>query len=258
MFEFFQIIYWQIGPIKIYTWGLFAALGFLFGFYLVRRDWLKVLSENQSFNLLIILLFGSLAGARLSYIIQFLNYFASRPLEIIDLKQGGLAFYGGLAGAVLTAWWYARHLKLSKSKILFLLDATAPALALGLFFGRLGCSLINDHLGAATNLPWGIVYLDGLARQPVAEYLVISNLILLFILVGLRRRISLGEGKIALVFLSLYSLIRFSLDFTRARDLAALSDPLVGGLFFSQWVSLFLFTVCLFLYFKFFYRSGNR
>ena len=132
-----------------------------------------------------------------------------------------------------------------------LADIFAPAAALGIAIGRLGCFLINDHQGAPTNLPWGILWPDGVARHPVALYEILAMIILFFALLWWRKRqeeavipaeepgsrildsrfrspcrslrrsaggndrkdeIDKSGGSLFLIFLIGYSLIRFFLD----------------------------------------------
>jgi len=121
-----------------------------------------------------------------------------------------------------------------------LADILTPAIALGIFISRLGCSLVNDHQGAITNLPWAILWPDAILRHPVAEYLALNALIMFLVLWFLRSRLK-KPGQLFIIFLFWYSISRFFLDFTRATD-TALADPHYLGLFISQWISLFILT----------------
>jgi phosphatidylglycerol:prolipoprotein diacylglycerol transferase len=111
-------------------------------------------------------------------------------------------------------------------------------LALGIFITRIGCSLINDHQGAITSLPWAILWPDGTPRHPVAEYLALNGLIMFLIFWFLRIRLK-KPGQLFIIFLFWYTISRFLLDFTRATD-TVLADPHYFGLFISQWLSLFV------------------
>ena len=93
---------------------------------------------------------GGLAGARLW-----------------SLARGygpGLVWYGGVAGGALAA---TVVLRAHRVRWLDGADAIAPALALGLAIGRLGCHLAGDgDWGPPTALPWGVRYVDGVASWP--------------------------------------------------------------------------------------------
>jgi len=123
-------------------------------------------------------------------------------------------------------------------------DLLAPAAAIGIFIGRIGCFLINDHQGAPANLPWAIRWLDGISRHPVALYLSLNGLILFLILLFLKPKLK-KPGQLAFIFLTYYAASRFLLDFTRASG-TALSDPHYLNLTFSQWASLAILIAILF------------
>lgn len=69
----------------------------------------------------------SIISARLYYVLFNLNYFMANPIEILNIKQGGLAIYGGIIGGIITCYVFAKKRKIS---ILNLLDYLAPVLAL--------------------------------------------------------------------------------------------------------------------------------
>jgi len=226
----------NLGPITLYTWGLFLALAFLIGYWLFLREAKgKRIESKKIFWLVVLILVGGLLGSRLAYILQFPQYYLSYPLEIFQAWAGGLMFYGGLLGALIAGWLYVKKSKLNPWQIV---DLLTPALALGIFIGRLGCSLINDHQGAITNLPWAVLWPDGTLRHPVAEYLALNGLIMFLLLWFLRTRLK-KPGQLFITFLAWYSISRFFLDFTRATA-TPLADPHYWGLTLSQWISLFI------------------
>ena len=224
----------NLGPLTIYTWGFFVGLGFFLGFRLILyQAKKKELDSSKMFNLFIFIFLGALIGSRLGYVFQFPKYYFSNPLEIFQIWAGGLMLYGGIFGALFLGWLY---LKKTKLDFWLIADLIAPAAALGIFIGRIGCFLVNEHQGAVTNLPWGILWPDGIIRHPVAEYLAINGLIMFFVLWLLKNKFK-TPGRLFIIFLLWYGLSRFFLDFTRAND-TSLADPRYFGLFTSQWVSL--------------------
>jgi len=239
-----MIPYWvydkiTFGPITIYTWGLMIGLAFIVGLILALKEAKrKGVDSDKVINLAILVLIGSFLGARLVYIFQYLDYYLANPLDIFKVWQGGIVFYGGLGGAFLFGWLYIKKSKLSFWKIA---DVVAPAVAIGIFIGRIGCSLINDHMGAVTTLPWGIQYIDGTLRHPVAEYLSLNGLILFLFLWAIRKKIK-QVGMLFLIFLLWYGATRFFLDFTRCSDLAG-CDLRWWGMTISQHISVILIVV---------------
>lgn len=219
----------QIGPITFYVWGIFLALAFLYGLFFVLKEAKKKKINTEiianSFSWLII---GAVVGARLGYVFQFSEYYFSKPIEIIKIWEGGLTLYGGLFGMLICGLIYAKAAKISRQTFLEILDIIALVAPISFAIGRIGCSLINDHKGTETSLAWGIVWPDGVIRHPVAEYLIISALILYFILRFLKPKLK-RPGQLFLAFLFLYSFSRFFLDFTRAESSGTFST--------AQWLS---------------------
>jgi phosphatidylglycerol:prolipoprotein diacylglycerol transferase len=102
---------------------------------------------------------GGLAGGRLWYVAITGNWDAL-------LGRGGLVWYGGFFGGallVLANGWRRRV----PTRVT--LELTAPALALGYALGRIGCFLVGDDYGVATELPWGIRFPQGLPPTTVGE-----------------------------------------------------------------------------------------
>lgn len=245
----------NIGPFTIYTWGLMVSLAFmaaiLFVLYRARKKKISAIGRpaaggnlEQVLTLAIFSFIGALLGARLFYVLENLSYFLKNPSEIFT-SLAGLTFYGGLAGAVLAGWLYIKKAKLNFWRAA---DIVAPALALAIFIGRIGCSLINDHIGSLTNLPWAIEYIDGTLRHPVAEYLSLNGLVLFLFLWWMSGKIK-KEGFLFIIFLFWYSISRFLLDFTRCDNLIS-CDPHFWGLTVSQYLSLILLIITGWLFYK--------
>jgi len=236
-------VYSQIalGPITIYTWGLLASVAFIAAMIVALKEAKrKKIDENKVLNLAIFIIIGAFLGARILYVAISWSYYQDNLLEIPMIWEGGWVFYGGVFGALFFGWLYIKKSGLCFWKIA---DLVAPSVAIGIFFGRIGCSLINDHIGSLTNLPWGIYYIDGTVRHPVAEYLSLNGLAIFIFLWSVRKRIK-TDGLLFIIFLLWYSFVRFFLDFTRCYDLY-ICDPHFYGWTVSQWISIGVFGVSL-------------
>ena len=162
--------------------------------------------------------------------------------------QGGLVYYGGLLGGAAFAVWILRR---DRMPVRTVADAAAPGVAMGLFFGRIGCFLGGCCFGRATGSALGVRFPGyspasegqfrehllghpGMLSLPVHPTQLYEALGCLAIAVGLgmwsprRQRFS---GQTSLLFLSLYAALRFGLEFLRADDRGALA-----GLSTSQWI----------------------
>lgn len=233
MMPYFSWTQLNLGFIKIYTWGFFVGLAFVAGFFLILRNSKKEnISQIDILNLSLFIFLGALIGARIVY---FLQYSFLNIKDFFLINSGGMAFHGGLFGALVVSWLYIKKRKLNFWR---LADIIAPAAALGIFIGRIGCFLINDHQGTVTKLPWGILWSDGAIRHPIALYLSLNGLLLFFILCFLKKRIN-KEGRLFIIFLAYYGVTRFLFDFMRV------GDPRWGGLFIGQWLSLLILILVL-------------
>ena len=197
-FSYTQI---QLGSVTFYTWGLMVGLAFLAGYWLVlKKTEKKGISKDKIFWLAVLIFLSSILGARLGSVFLF--------------KISGLMFYGGLFGALIVSWFYLKKYKID---FLEIADLLAPSIALGIFIGRLGCFLIKDHLGTVTNLPWAILWPDGIMRHPVALYLSLNGLLIFLILWFLQDKLK-KPGQLFIIFLLWYSVARFLLDNGVGRD----------------------------------------
>lgn len=233
----------HLGPIPINWYGLTMALGFLVGGYLVWRWAPKYEVPREKLDgLLLCIILGSVIGARIYYVVQ--NDFSSylqEPWKVLEVWEGGLAFFGGLLGAILAAYLYARRQGLAFSRIA---DLFAPAIPIGAAIGRISCGLAGMDYGTPTQLPWSVIYTnpnsyaptDGIPRHPDQYYELIGDLLIAGILIEFRDRLS--KGGLFLTYLVLFSTLRFFIFFVRGSV-----DPVAFGLKNAQLTALAILLV---------------
>lgn len=205
-------IAFKIGSLSIYWYGILIATGFLVGLWTASRRGLRDgLPPESIIDLGPWLVLGSMAGARLLYVISFWHdYYATRPLyEIFIIRQGGLVFYGGLIGALAASLFY---IGLKKMPLWRTADALAPSIALGYVPGRLGCLATGCCYGQPTSLPWAIHFpkdheTGGVAVHPTQLYEAFLNLVLYGLLEYLFRRRKF-EGQVFAAYLIGYAILR--------------------------------------------------
>jgi len=246
MIPFFSYDQIKIFGITFYPWGFFLGLALLFSYLiLIREAKKKNIEEKKILALFLWVFLGVVIGSRLGYVFQFMSQYLKNPIEIFKIAQGGVVFYGGFIGGLILGW---RYIKKNKLKFLEMGDMMAPAIAFGIFIGRIGCFLINDHQGSLTNLPWAIKWMDGSLRHPIALYLSLNGLILFLILKYLKKRLN-QPGQLFFVFLFYYAFSRFIFDFLRASG-TILSDPRYYQLTMSQWISLLILVILFVSYWR--------
>ena len=196
--------------------------------------------RQQIDDLIVWILFGTLAGARLYFIVQNdPGTYMREPWRVFAVGEGGLAFFGGLLGGIAGGYLYARRRALSFSR---LADLVAPAVPIGGAIGRLPCFLAGMDYGTPTTVPWSVVYThaasyapnDGMARHPVQLYELIGDLAIAAVLLKLRPR--LPAGALFPTYLVLFTAMRFVLFFFRG------DVPVVAlGLSNGHWTSMVIF-----------------
>ncbi len=241
MLPYFAFSKINVGFLMFHIWGLFAGIAIIAALFVALKEAArKNINSDRIVNIAILMVAGSVIGARTFFVAEMRSYYGTHPMEIFYLGDGGLMFYGGAIGAFIFVFAYIRYAKINNFPEIF--DTIAPSLAIGELFGRIGCALTNEHVGAITALPWGQFFPDdNTVRHPVSIYMAINGLLLFAILWIMRKKIK-TSGMLFLSFLFLYAITRFFLDFTRCTDLTV-CDPHYNGFTPSQYVSIALIII---------------
>ncbi len=169
----------SIGPITLRWYGLFFALGFLIGLYIVRKMFeAEKAPEEWLDKAFIYMVVGTVLGARLGHVFFYeWDYYAQHLTEIPMVWRGGLASHGGAIGIILALWIYSR--RVTKKSILWILDKVAVPTALAGCFIRLGNLMNSEIYGLPTDVAWAFIFtkVDAIPRHPVQLYESISYLI---------------------------------------------------------------------------------
>jgi len=223
------------GDFTIYYYGIILMVGTIMGGWLATRGMAsRGHDPEQVWDLLIWLVVGGIIGARLwhvftpspSSIEQGITtvYYLTHPLDLINLRRGGLGVPGGVMGGAVALFFYVRRNK--SPNFAEWVDIIAPCIALGQAIGRWGNYFNQELYGAPTDLPWKI-YIDPQHRlqgfenvsyyHPLFLYESIWNLGNMFFLLWITRRFKdvLKPGDVFLAYLVTYPVGRFFLDFLR-------------------------------------------
>lgn len=220
-----------IGNITIYTYGLCVAAGFFVALqYVVAKSKNIGISKNQIYDLFFYLILSGILGARIFYVLININYFIKNPIEIVQVYKGGLVYYGGFLSAVIFGIFYLYKKNINIKKIL---DLFAPALALGHVFGRIGCFFSGCCYGKETDF-----FLAINNRYPTQLFEGFGNLIIFIILNNFYKKKN-TDGTVFILYLFLYSLLRFFIEFLRGDD----RGVFIAGLSVSQIISICILTV---------------
>ena len=135
--------------LEIAFYGCTMAIGILVGYLLAAKE-AKRTGQNPDdyLDMLLYAVFFALVGARLYYVLFKWDYYGKNLMQILNLRQGGLAIYGGIIGAFTTVYFFAKKRKLSW---LQMLDTACPGLAAGQVIGRWGNFFNREAFGDYTN-----------------------------------------------------------------------------------------------------------
>ena len=217
----------QLGPLAVHWYGLtyLAAFGL---FYLLGTRRLRHLpfaqlpqwTQRDVEDILFLGVLGVVLGGRLGYCLFYKPaYYASNPLEVFAVWQGGMSFHGGMLGVVAAMVWFAHS---RQRPFMQVMDLVAPCVPTGLAAGRIG-NFINGELWgrvADPSLPWGMVFRGAgdLPRHPSQLYQFALEGVLLFALLWWYGRKPRPLGAVAAWFLIGYGSFRFIAEYFREPD----------------------------------------
>lgn len=238
----------KLGSLTIHWYGVMIALAFLAGLWTATlRARRENISGEKIADVVLWLMVGSILGARIVYVTTYWHEeFAGQPIsEIFAVWHGGLVYYGGLIGGIAGGTIYILWKRMPMWKTA---DVLAPSIALGSFFGRMGCLLNGCCYGRQTDLPWAITFTNPLAHDlsntplnvplhPTQIYDGLLNLALYVFLAWLFRRKKF-DGEIFATYLICYAITRsivecFRGDYTNLHYHFGLSP--------AQWISVPIF-----------------
>jgi phosphatidylglycerol:prolipoprotein diacylglycerol transferase len=228
----------KIGPFTIYSYGMMVAIAFLFGIFIAKKEAVrKNIKPDLVYDLGFYLLIGSIAGARIFYIIFFgLKDFLADPISIFRVWEGGLAIHGGIFGGIITGIIFA---KIRKMSFWLLADLIAPSLILGQAIGRIGCFLNGCCFGVPMK-PFLCMN-----RHPTQIYEMALDLAGFFLLWSLRKKVKF-EGGLFLLYLMAYGVIRSIVSQFRADNVYLWNSALT----LADLTSIAMFTTAMVLYIK--------
>lgn len=253
------------------AYGTALMVGFLLAVWMARRRSRALgLAPVEILDMGMFAIIGGVVGARLMHVaVYWPDYFASRTMwpgwmgplgwlgAVAATWNGGLVFYGGLAGGMLALWLYTRRRKIP---FIDVVDFAAAPVGVGLAITRIGCFLNGCCFGTPSTLPWAVSFPPGshpqevhhrcglvgaaessLPVHPAQLYETLFALALaafVWFAVYPRRKFA---GQAAWTFGVLYAAWRFGNEFLRGDTFV--TGPGRAGLSSFQWISLALLLV---------------
>ena len=218
-------ILFKLGFFRLTTYGALVALAMVTALYtVVRLGRREGFDSGRLIDFSTWLILTALLGAKLLLILTEWELYVDHPGEIFSwstLEAGGV-FYGGFIAATVFAVWYIKVYKLPLWKVF---DVYAPAIALGQCIGRLGCFAAGCDYGKPTHSFLGVVFTSSFSHDMTGVPLGVplypwqlfesATMLCIFGILIWRYRHKSRDGEIFLLYLVLYAVARFFLEFLR-------------------------------------------
>lgn len=237
----------QIGPLAIKWYGLAYVAGLLLGWLYIKRllattglwrDNKPPFAPAIADDLFVWVALGVVIGGRLGHILLYEpGYYFSRPMEILAIWRGGMAFHGGMLGTIVAMWLFARHMKVAALSVM---DLVAAAVPIGLFFGRVANFINAEVIGSPSDVPWAMVFPGAgpMPRHPAQLYEAALEGIVLFLILRwlCHRHAALKTpGLVGGAFLVGYGVFRIACEIFKVDEYRQIlgSLPITSGMAYS-------------------------
>ena len=148
-------VLFSIGSFPVYWYGMIIATGLILALVYAHFSAPRYhVDSGKLMNCVFAGIVTGIIGARLYFCIFKWDYYFANPIEILSIRDGGLAIYGGIIGALLGGLAVA---KLQKMKFMPILDITMVGFLIGQGLGRWGNFFNQEAYGTPTDLPWGMM-----------------------------------------------------------------------------------------------------
>lgn len=225
--------------IEVRWYGVFIASAVIIGTILALKETKRRgLEEDILIDFLLFAIPAAIVGARIYYVIFSWDIYKDNPLEIINLRGGGLAIHGAIIAGVITAIIFSKFKKISFWEIA---DIVSPSLILGQAIGRWGNYANQEAHGGPTNLPWGII-VDGVKVHPTFLYESIWNFLVFLFLLWYTKKKTKANGEVFALYIVLYSLARLFIEGLRTDSL------MFGPIRVAQLISIALIIIGLVIF----------
>lgn len=247
----------SLGFLQISAYGVMNAFGYLIAIFYLYKTQKKSNFKNNTdfFDYIFYLILGALIGAKVFYLIFhwsgfYGDNFFEKLIDAIKTFRSGFVYFGGFIGAVCAGMIFIRKRNFSISKTA---DFTAPAIALGHMFGRIGCFLAGCCYGKISHSKLAVKFtnpeclvpdhLHNLPLHPTQLYEIFANL-LIFLTLHIFSNKKHKTGSIFIIYMMLYSIARFTIEFFRGDE----RGTFIFGISPSQILSIAIFITAILVY----------
>jgi phosphatidylglycerol:prolipoprotein diacylglycerol transferase len=238
----------EVFSLEIRWYSLAYIVGILLGWYLAKKIFINNNIKDKFDEYITYVIIGLILGGRLGYVLFYnFDYYLNNFFDIFKIWQGGMSFHGGVIGIIISSFLFSKK---DNDNVFEYLDIISLVSPIGIFFGRIANFINSELYGRETLVPWAVqfVQVDNLYRHPSQLYEAILEGIILFLLLLLfwNKKEQQTPGKLASLFLILYSTFRFIVEYFRVPDEQL--GYLILNLTMGQLISFVFFIIGLYLY----------
>jgi len=244
-------VLFEPGPITIYTYGFFIAVGATLGFSYMAWQGKKQfgMSFDKANSLFIALVVSAVVGGKIFFFLESPSYYSNHVKELFT--GSGFVFYGSLLFCIPTMLVF---FKKNNLPVWGMLDIMGMVTCIVHGFGRIGCFNAGCCYGTRTDFFLGVIYLDERCQAPLGESLHPVQLYeagFIFMLLGLLwfiREHKQFVGQLFLLYLMVYAFGRSILEVFRGDEARGYIVP--DWVSHSQFISLVVIIISAFVYFR--------
>ncbi|MEE8835872.1 MAG: prolipoprotein diacylglyceryl transferase [Eubacteriales bacterium] len=233
----------SIGPVTVHTYGVMTAVGIICAYFIamhrMKKRQMSQESMDRIFGLAIFMIVFGYLCSKLLYILTIIPHLADGSMTLAGAVTGGWVIYGGLLGGLLGGILYCRW---KKAEFWEYMDVAVPAVAFAQGCGRIGCFFAGCCYGLETDSSWFYLEFTHSAFAPNHVHLIPTELImsagdflLFFFLLFYEKKLQKKEGELIGMYLMLYSIGRFLVEFLRGDSIRGQ----IGVLSTSQFIGIF-------------------
>lgn len=222
----------EIFSFTIYWYSIFFAIGFLLAAWVVRRLAIPQIFNEEEYDRFVWYIFlGMLIGARLGHVLFYdFSSYLEHPIEIVMIRNGGLASHGAGAGMFIALWIFCKRYN---KRILQLVDLLALIAPLAGGFIRIGNFFNQEIVGTPSSLPWAVLFghpMENIPPVPVHPVQIYEALLYFALFgIGIYLYPMKKPGRLTgVMFLGIFT-GRFLLEFVKFQDISSLSQTLSTG-----------------------------
>ena len=192
----------HLGSFEVRYYGVLWAVALGISAYIFHHIMIREgLSEKTFDSVFWFGVISTVLGSRLGHCLFYdPGYYLTHPVEILDIRQGGMASHGAAVGLLIGLWLFSRKNKLP---YIWSLDRISIVVAISGVAVRLGNLMNSEIYGTVTSLPWGFIFVrDGetLPKHPTQIYEALCYLVLFVILLWMYYKKDLARRRPGVMF----------------------------------------------------------